>query len=71
MKVDEKKLELGREIKAIRKSLGLSQTEAAAKLSVSCMSWWRWEQGKSRPHKSFLKKIAAMAKKVDGDNDEK
>ena len=61
---------LGDAIKAVQVGSGMSQTEFAAKIGVSSMSLWRWTQGKSKPHHSFLKKIKAMEKKIDGDNDE-
>lgn len=63
-------VELGKEIKSIRKALGYSQTEMGAKIGVSFMSVHRWERGACKPHKSFLKKIQAMAKRVEGGKDE-
>jgi DNA-binding transcriptional regulator YiaG len=38
------------ELIRIRKALGWSQTQAAAKLKVSGNTWARWERGEVRPH---------------------
>ncbi len=43
----------------LRKSLGLSQEEAAKKCGVSVVSWSRWERKDSFPDSNFLKKISA------------
>lgn len=37
------------EIKAIRKRLGLSQSEAARRVGVSWRTWARWEAGSKIP----------------------
>lgn len=34
------------QLKRFRSDLGLSQSEAAARLGVSSFLWWRWEEGK-------------------------
>ena len=33
----------------LRKSLKLTQAEAAAKLGISVRTWQNWEQGRTRP----------------------
>lgn len=36
----------GKELKALRKKLGLSLAQAAGQVEVSVRSWARWESGK-------------------------
>jgi transcriptional regulator with XRE-family HTH domain len=38
------------ELRRIRNGMRWTQTEAAAKLSVSANTWARWERGEVRPH---------------------
>ena len=39
-----------KELKRIRDGMGWTQTEAAARLSVSANTWARWERGEVQPH---------------------
>jgi transcriptional regulator with XRE-family HTH domain len=38
------------ELRRIREGLGWTQTEAAARVSVSANTWARWERGEVQPH---------------------
>lgn len=47
---------------SLRKKLGLSAAQMAKLISVSPLSVYHWEQGKSRPRASHLPAIAAVRK---------
>ena len=53
------------ELKRIRKRLGLTQAEAAARLATSQSRWSDWEAGKSSPtlHR-FRDQLEAMAREA-------
>jgi transcriptional regulator with XRE-family HTH domain len=38
------------ELRRIREGMGWTQTQAAARLSVSANTWARWERGEVQPH---------------------
>lgn len=38
------------ELRSIRTAMGWTQTEAAARVSVSANTWARWERGEVQPH---------------------
>ena len=44
----------------IRLCLGLSKSEFAARLGVTQMTVWRWENGKAKPHSLFRKKLLRL-----------
>lgn len=48
------KIPTGKQIKAIRERLGLTQAEAAAKVRVSQSVWSAWERGATRPSPSSV-----------------
>ena len=50
----------GIEIKEIREKLKLTQTDLADKIGVTLMTIYRWETGKSKPHKTFVKAILEL-----------
>lgn len=49
---------IGTNIKSIRKSLGLTQTELAEKAGVSAQSIWLWETGQTSPKGKRLDRLA-------------
>ena len=49
-----------KQIKALRLSLGLSQENFGGKVGVSWTTINRWENGKSKPHKVFVKIMEGM-----------
>ena len=44
-------------IRKLRKKKGLTIEDIASKIGVSAMSLYRWETGKAKPHRTFLKKL--------------
>jgi transcriptional regulator with XRE-family HTH domain len=48
-------------IRAVRLSLGWSQDELAGELGVAPLTVTRWERCKTRPHRSNLDRIHAVA----------
>ena len=44
-------------LRKLREKAGLSQTELAAKLGVDARTINRWEDGKHRPHRVYLKML--------------
>ena len=44
-------------LRAIRKRLGLSQSQAAKKLEVPVATWRNWEQGRNAPHAGMARLI--------------
>lgn len=52
------------EISEIRKALGLTPTEFAAKLGVSSSMVSYWERGRSSPKIEIHKKLTAMIQKA-------
>ena len=52
------------EVKALRKSLDLSQQNFAVKMGVSIRSVCRWENGEFKPSKLALKELSKLASKV-------
>ena len=55
--------DISRQIKSIRKQLGLSQEELAQKLGVSFTSVNRWENGQTKPSKLARRQIDILCKK--------
>ena len=55
------------DVKKIRESYGLTQEEFAHKIGVTGATIHRWEAGKAKPHKFFLRVLARMEKKSDED----
>jgi DNA-binding transcriptional regulator YiaG len=45
----------GSELKALRKSLGLSLAKAARQVEVSSRTWARWESGSQKPPEGAIK----------------
>ena len=54
----------GPEIAALRKALGLSQIELAAKLGMHPASICRWESGKQRPTRRVLKQLQRLERRT-------
>ncbi len=54
----------GRQIKVLRKNLGLTQVEFAEKLGVSFGSVNRWENEKRKPSRLAMEKLKWVAKKT-------
>ena len=52
----------GEQIKELRESLKLSQEMFGQRIGVSFITIHRWEAGKSKPHKSFMKKMERIQK---------
>lgn len=52
---------LGKRLTAIRKTLGLTQAQAADKVGVSMRAWVAWELGTRKPTKSHLILIGQLA----------
>ncbi|MFT4040411.1 MAG: tetratricopeptide repeat protein [Thermomicrobiales bacterium] len=50
----------GERIRAIRRSLGLSQVQLAEVLDVSNITVSRWEQGRAQPHPSTIARLEQM-----------
>lgn len=55
-----------KEILGIRKKLGLSPTEFAAKLGVSASAVSTWERGRRCPGIEIHKKLTSLLKKING-----
>ena len=53
--------ELAARIKALRRTLQLSQTQLAQRLGTRQSVVSRWEQGKHIPHDSFIAKLARLS----------
>ena len=51
-------MELGKKLKQLRKSEGLTQAEIAKKLNLSRVNYTRYENGKVRPDYETIIKIA-------------
>ncbi len=45
------------DIKKLREKRGWTLEDVASKVGVSMMSVHRWETGKTKPHRIFLKKL--------------
>ena len=52
-----------KEIKAIRKRLGFTQTELANELGVNQVTVNRWENGKRKPSKLAVRQLERLARK--------
>jgi len=48
----------------VRKALGLTQKELAAKLKVDAITVSRWERGAQRPAQGVLKRLERLARKA-------
>ena len=44
-------------IMALRKKKGLSKEDLASLVGVSAVSIWNWETNRTKPHKTFEKKL--------------
>ncbi|BAY87632.1 XRE family transcriptional regulator (plasmid) [Calothrix parasitica NIES-267] len=51
---------LGKLIRELRNSLGLTQEKFAAKLGVTCLTINRWENGRSKPSPLAMEKVEGM-----------
>lgn len=49
-------------LRALRRFLGISQSEAAANLGVTVVSWGRWECSMTRPKSEHVVNLAEMAR---------
>jgi DNA-binding transcriptional regulator YiaG len=54
------------DIKEIRKAMGLTPTEFAARFGVSASTVCLWEQGKTHPRWKKMLKLNAMREKLNG-----
>ncbi len=54
----------GKEIKELRKKLGLTQTQLAARIKVDMLTISRWERGEYKPSNLARRQLARLAKKV-------
>jgi len=52
-----------KEIKELRKKLGLTQKELAARMKVDAITVSRWERGEQRPSQLAERKLNKLAKK--------
>ena len=52
------------QIKQLRKRLGLTQKEIAARLKVDFITVSRWERGEQRPGRDALKRLARLEKRA-------
>lgn len=52
------------DIRAVRESAGLSQTQAAALIHASLGAWQKWEQGDRRMHPAFFELFRIKTKFV-------
>lgn len=60
------------ELRRIRDGMGWTQTEAAARLSVSANTWARWERGEVQPHplrEPVLQRYLKAAQRREGRKD--
>ncbi len=55
---------IGDRLKAARKKLGLSQSQAAKRWKISVKSLQGWEQGWREPRGLYLEKVEAVLKKA-------
>lgn len=53
-----------KEIKGLRKELGLSQEQLAREIGVSLRSVARWESGEGKPSQMALRALTGFAKKA-------
>ena len=51
------------EIKALRKRLGLTQKELAARVKVDAITVSRWERGEQRPSQQACRQLSRLANK--------
>ncbi|MDE2184906.1 MAG: helix-turn-helix transcriptional regulator [Alphaproteobacteria bacterium] len=51
---------IGEHLRKRRAELGLTQTEAAARLGVSLFCLWRWEHEKAQPRQEHQEALAAF-----------
>ena len=52
-----------KEVKNLRKKLGLTQKELAARMKVDAITVSRWERGEQRPSQLAERKLNKLAKK--------
>jgi DNA-binding transcriptional regulator YiaG len=55
----------GKEIMAVRKELGLSMTEFAARLKVTESTVWKWENSDHHPRWGTMQKINELKRQLD------
>ena len=53
-------MEFNTAVRYIRKELGLSQEQLAREMSISFSTVNRWENGKTKPNYSAMKRIASF-----------
>jgi DNA-binding XRE family transcriptional regulator len=53
------------EIKELRIKLGLSQRQLGNKIGATKTSVYKWESGRSFPHRMFIDKLERLVKKAD------
>ena len=53
-----------KDIKELRKSLGLTQKELAGRVKVDAITVSRWERGEQRPTQLTLKRLARLERKA-------
>jgi transcriptional regulator with XRE-family HTH domain len=53
------------EIKELRIKLGLSQRGLGEKIGATKTSVYKWEAGRSFPHRMFIDKLDKLAKRAD------
>ena len=52
------------DLKATRERLGLTQSQAAARVGVTENTWARWERGEMQVHPARLRDLERLAKKA-------
>lgn len=57
---------IGKEIRKIQETLGMTDTQMAATLGVSQNTFWRWKHGRSNVREIYMKTIRSMAKSNNG-----
>ena len=55
-----------KDVKELRKSLGLTQKEFAARLKVDVITVSRWERGEQRPTQLAVRRLERLEKKAGG-----
>lgn len=55
-------------IKDLRRRLGLTQESLAALIGVDHATYWRWEQGRTRPLPVFVRELERLARDVPADD---